>query len=80
VMKQGSMAWEVYHLQDESKVIAFHRWDKGGAADDVVVVANFSHEPKKVERNAPGPSLLLRPRLRVGNSHNFFSDILRRQD
>ncbi|MDD5168516.1 MAG: alpha-amylase family glycosyl hydrolase [Syntrophales bacterium] len=37
---------QVYHLQDERKVIAFHRWDKGGAADDVVVVANFLHEPQ----------------------------------
>ncbi|MDD2581681.1 MAG: alpha amylase C-terminal domain-containing protein, partial [Desulfuromonadaceae bacterium] len=33
-------------LHDERKVIAFHRWDKGGPADDVVVVANFSHEPQ----------------------------------
>ena len=24
------------------KVIAYHRWDQGGAGDDVVVVANFS--------------------------------------
>jgi 1,4-alpha-glucan branching enzyme len=37
---------QVHHLQEESKIIAFHRWDKGGAADDVVVVANFSHEPQ----------------------------------
>ncbi|MBP1753136.1 MAG: 1,4-alpha-glucan branching protein [Geobacteraceae bacterium] len=37
---------QVYHLNDESKVIAFHRWDKGGPADDVVVVASFSHEPQ----------------------------------
>lgn len=36
---------QVYHLHDERKVIAFHRWDKGGSADDVVVVANFFHEP-----------------------------------
>jgi 1,4-alpha-glucan branching enzyme len=35
---------QVYHLHDERKVIAFHRWDKGGAADDVVVVANFFRE------------------------------------
>jgi 1,4-alpha-glucan branching enzyme len=35
---------QVYHLNDDSKVIAFHRWDRGGAADDVVVVANFFHE------------------------------------
>lgn len=36
---------QVYHLNEASKVIAFHRWDKGGPADDVVVVANFFHEP-----------------------------------
>ena len=32
---------EVHHLNDERKMIAFHRWDSGGPADDVVVVANF---------------------------------------
>jgi 1,4-alpha-glucan branching enzyme len=37
---------QVHHLNDERKVIAFHRWDKGGPADDVVVVANFSYEPQ----------------------------------
>jgi 1,4-alpha-glucan branching enzyme len=37
---------QVYHMNDERKVIAFHRWDKGGPADDVVVVANFLHEPQ----------------------------------
>ncbi len=36
---------QVYHMHDEKKVISFHRWDKGGASDDVVVVANFFHEP-----------------------------------
>jgi 1,4-alpha-glucan branching enzyme len=35
---------QVFHLHDVRKVIAFHRWDKGGPADDVVVVANFSYE------------------------------------
>ena len=35
---------QVYHLHDERKVIAFHRWDKGGPSDDVVVVANFFHD------------------------------------
>jgi len=35
---------QLYHLNNERKVIAFHRWDKGGASDDVVIVANFSHE------------------------------------
>ena len=37
---------QVYHLNEELKVIAFHRWDKGGPGDDVVVVANFFHEPR----------------------------------
>ena len=35
---------QVFHLNNERKVIAFHRWDKGGIADDVVIVANFLHE------------------------------------
>jgi 1,4-alpha-glucan branching enzyme len=35
----------VYHVDDEAKVIAFHRWQQGGPGDDVVVVANFSHRP-----------------------------------
>lgn len=35
---------QVYHLHDERKVIAFHRWAKGGPSDDVVIVANFFHE------------------------------------
>lgn len=35
---------QVYHQNDDRKVIAFHRWDQGGAGDDVVVVANFYHE------------------------------------
>jgi 1,4-alpha-glucan branching enzyme len=38
---------QVYHLHDKRKVIAFHRWDKGGPADDVVVIANFFHEPQE---------------------------------
>ncbi len=37
---------QVHHLNEERKVIAFHRWEKGGPADDVVVVANFLHEPQ----------------------------------
>lgn len=32
----------VYHRDDANKVIAYVRWDAGGGADDVVVVANFS--------------------------------------
>lgn len=32
----------VHHVNNTNKVIAFHRWDQGGAGDDVIVVANFS--------------------------------------
>ncbi len=38
-------AIHVHHLNEIHKVIAFHRWDKGGPQDDVVVVANFSSQP-----------------------------------
>ncbi len=37
----------VHHVNDEHNVIAFHRWDRGGPADDVVVVANFTTRPAK---------------------------------
>jgi len=32
----------VHHINNTSKVIAYHRWDVGGAGDDVIVVCNFS--------------------------------------
>jgi 1,4-alpha-glucan branching enzyme len=37
---------QVYHLHEDRKVLAFHRWDGGGSGDDVVVIANFFHEPQ----------------------------------
>jgi 1,4-alpha-glucan branching enzyme len=37
---------QVYHLNEDRKMLAFHRWDRGGPSDDVVVVANFLHEPQ----------------------------------
>ncbi|MBN2527549.1 MAG: alpha amylase C-terminal domain-containing protein [Deltaproteobacteria bacterium] len=33
----------VFHQDESSKVLAFHRWQNGGARDDVIVVANFSN-------------------------------------
>ncbi len=32
----------IIHVNNEAKVIAFHRWQEGGPRDSVVVVANFS--------------------------------------
>jgi 1,4-alpha-glucan branching enzyme len=33
----------VFHCNDADKVIAFHRWDRGGAGDDVIVVLNLAN-------------------------------------
>ncbi len=33
----------VHHVNNDDKVIAYIRWDAGGQADDVVVVANFAN-------------------------------------
>jgi 1,4-alpha-glucan branching enzyme len=37
----------VFHEDDGNKILAYHRWENGGAGDDVVVVANFSNSPQK---------------------------------
>jgi len=33
----------VHHVNNTNKVVAYHRWEAGGAGDDVVVVANFGN-------------------------------------
>ncbi|HAL92772.1 MAG TPA: 1,4-alpha-glucan branching protein [Verrucomicrobia bacterium] len=33
----------IRHIDNDNKVVAYTRWDRGGEGDDVVVVANFSH-------------------------------------
>jgi len=35
----------ILSANDDQKVIAFHRWENGGPGDDVIIVANFSHQP-----------------------------------
>lgn len=35
----------VFHLDDGNKTLAYHRFDNGGAGDDVVVVVNLSNVP-----------------------------------
>ena len=35
----------VFHVDDGNETLAYHRWENGGAGDDVVVVANFSNVP-----------------------------------
>ncbi len=33
----------VFHVNNNDKVIAFHRWENGGAGDDTIVVINFGN-------------------------------------
>jgi 1,4-alpha-glucan branching enzyme len=37
----------VYHVNNQDKVIAFHRWAEGGAKDDVIVIASFTQRAIK---------------------------------
>jgi 1,4-alpha-glucan branching enzyme len=34
-----------YHVNNDEKIIAYHRWDSGGPHDSVIIVANFSSHP-----------------------------------
>ena len=36
---------DVFHVNDEHNVLAWHRWDRSGPLDSVVIVANFSAVP-----------------------------------
>ena len=36
----------VHRIDEEKKLIAYHRWHHGGRGDDVVVVMNFSHKAR----------------------------------
>jgi len=63
---------QVHHLNEESKMIAFHRWDRGGSGDDVIVVANFFHEPRDgyvIGLPAAGPW-----KLRLNSDWKGYSD------
>ncbi len=45
---RGLSGWStnVFHVNNNDKVIAFHRWQNGGDLDDTIVVLNFSATPK----------------------------------
>ena len=34
----------VFHVNDAAKLVAFHRWDRGGPGDDVLVVVNLANQ------------------------------------
>lgn len=35
---------DVYHINQNDKVICYHRWRSGGGGDSVVIIANFSNQ------------------------------------
>ncbi|HEX7259441.1 MAG TPA: alpha-amylase family glycosyl hydrolase [Candidatus Saccharimonadia bacterium] len=36
--------FDTQHFDEQSKVLAFHRWDQGGPRDDVIIAINFSNQ------------------------------------
>ncbi len=61
----------VHRIDEAAKVIAYRRWDAGGPGDEVVVVANFAHEPREVYRiGLPAPG---RWRLRFNSDWEGYS-------
>jgi len=36
---------KILQQNDDAKVVAYKRWDKGGAGDDTIVITNFSNTP-----------------------------------
>jgi len=61
----------VFHINDDAKVLAFHRWDRGGPGDDVVVILNFanqSYDSYTLGFPRPGPW-----RLRFNSDWNGYS-------
>lgn len=36
-------SFNLFHVDEDNKVIAYHRWQNGGSKDDVVVVLNFGN-------------------------------------
>ncbi|HSX29324.1 MAG TPA: alpha-amylase family glycosyl hydrolase [Candidatus Saccharimonadales bacterium] len=46
----------ILHLNEEAKMLAYHRWDQGGTGDDVIVIINFAnHAQKDYWINFPRP-------------------------
>lgn len=43
----SGQAIAVYHVNEQDKLIAMHRWASGGAGDDVIVVFNFAEGRKE---------------------------------
>ncbi len=62
----------VHHVNQTDKVLAFHRWEHGGARDDVIVLANFSCRPFAAYRiGLPRPG---RWRVRLNTDWRGYSE------
>jgi 1,4-alpha-glucan branching enzyme len=65
----------VYHVNPADKVLAFHRWDRGGPGDDVVVLANLrarSYDNYRIGLPRTGPW-----RIRFNSDWQGYSPIFR---
>jgi 1,4-alpha-glucan branching enzyme len=63
----------VHHVNDADKVLAFHRWDRGGPGDDVIVLMNFaarSHDEYRIGLPRSGVW-----RVRLNSDWNGYSPI-----
>jgi 1,4-alpha-glucan branching enzyme len=68
----------VHHVNDTDKVLAFHRWDRGGPRDDVVVVLNFANRAYDAYRlGLPRGG---RWRVRFNGDWRGYSDVFTGQD
>jgi 1,4-alpha-glucan branching enzyme len=43
----AGQSFNILHVDEVNKVMAYHRWQNGGAGDDVVVVINFANQTFK---------------------------------
>lgn len=43
----GGQSFNILHVDENNKVMAYHRWQNGGAGDDVIVVINFANKTFK---------------------------------
>jgi 1,4-alpha-glucan branching enzyme len=62
----------VFHVNNNDKLVAFHRWDQGGAGDDVIVVCNFRNQQFNNYRiGLPRPGLW---KVRFNSDWDGYSD------
>jgi 1,4-alpha-glucan branching enzyme len=64
----------VTHINNEGKVLAYHRWHEGGEGDDVVIVANFSNQTlSDYYIGMPKPGMW---RVRFNSSSQLYDDYI----